>query len=92
MNAEQFGNLLMSLADMTPSQKEILVACMKGTAEFEDKPLASMNVDELSVRARKTLRRANITMKSQIMRATLEEQRNCGVTTANEILDWAARQ
>jgi hypothetical protein len=59
------------------------------------KPIADEITPEdkkrLTVRARKALVRAGVTMRSEVTRERFDEVRNCGQTTIAELLEWAAR-
>ncbi len=56
-----------------------------------DRPIRALDTSGLSIRARKALYRGHFTMTSELTQDVLLEQRNCGQTTVNEILDWVAK-
>jgi DNA-directed RNA polymerase alpha subunit len=54
-----------------------------------DMRIEDMDHSKLSVRARKALRRSEITLRSQITRESLENIKNCGEQTIRDLLEWA---
>ena len=50
--------------------------------------IRNANLDGLSVRARKTLRRARVRYVEDLDRDDLMQTYMCGVTTANELMKW----
>ena len=54
-----------------------------------DKLVSEMDDSQLSPRARKALRRANVLMLSQITAERFEGIKYCGQVTINEIVEWA---
>jgi DNA-directed RNA polymerase alpha subunit len=75
-----------------PSKDVMADAKLQTLRVFQgDTPISEIDCSRLSVRARRTLIKAGITMLSQITEKRLMEIRNCGKTTTDEIMKWARR-